>query len=41
MNKNSNWHYFRQNLVNRVLLPALWTIIPIAIFALVIFILSL
>lgn len=40
-NLKSNWQYFWENFVNRVLIVALWTIIPFAIFALVILILSL
>jgi hypothetical protein len=40
-NRKSNWQYFWQNFVNRVLLPALWTILPLAIFALIIFFLTL
>ena len=40
-NLKSNWQYFWENFVNRVLIVALWTIIPIAIVLLIICLLSL
>ena len=40
-NHKSNWQLFWENFVNRVLIVALWTIIPIALFLLLVFLLSL
>lgn len=39
--QKSNWQYFWENFVNRVLLPLFWTLVPFVIFAFVILFLSL
>lgn len=36
-NYKSNWQLFWENFVNRVLIVALWIIIPIALFLLLVF----
>lgn len=40
-NQKSNWQLFWENFVNRVLIVALWTIIPIAVFLLIVCLMSL